>query len=97
MQTRVDDIQIPVTAANSMSHLAYTRLADVDCGAGKAVNAAHFLHRARRNSKNLAAAAEENDLFSTQRLRNWGGPKPHHCTPTGVTRDNPRTRFSMAG
>src|ERR1700741_957330 len=97
MQSHTDDVQIAVAPANRVPYCARARLADFPCRSGEAIDAAHFLHGSRRDRKNLVAAAEQNDLLGTQRLRGWCGLEAHHWTPTGSARHKPSTRFSTAG
>jgi hypothetical protein len=63
MQRGIHDVQGAIRSPEHMANLFYSRVAEFGGRTGEAIHAAHFLDGTRRDSKNLVAAAKQNDLF----------------------------------
>src|SRR5271165_540886 len=97
MKGRVHYVNAPVTAPQRVSNLSEGGFVHLRCSTGKAVHAAHFLHRCRGDGKNLTARPEQNELFGPQGMSSARLFEAHQRTPTGRALLRLSTRFSMAG
>ena len=92
----VDDVKVQIAAMNGVADFRQAGFVDVDGGAGEAVYAADFLNGRGRNSKELIAGAEKNNLLRASGSDFLWGGHAHQRAPTGVALLIARTRFSMA-
>src|ERR1700722_6510223 len=95
MQRSVYNVEILFAPAKHVPDFGQGGLVDFHWGTRESINAAHFLHRRRRDRKDLRAAAEQYDLLLVPLRSPVRGPKPQQRTPVGYNRLNPRTRFSI--
>src|SRR5258708_22499212 len=96
MHRAIYDKKGSVSTPHHVTHLPNAVRADFCSGTRHAVRAADFLNRSGRHGEQLAADAEENDLFRLCWTSLRWSSQAHQRTPAGAVRQIPRTRFSMA-